>query len=84
MKKTIEIDTDEIIAKEIKTLKAKITRLENKLAEYKIKSVKVLDLHKFTKANRDEVLSAANNLVNKLKHNNWVAIDEYWEYDDRF
>lgn len=75
--KLIDVDIDEVVANEIKSLKSKITRLENKIYDLKSHSASIRNVEKLTEENREKVMLAANGLVELLKDLNWIEIDDY-------
>ena len=80
LNKMIEIEVDEVVAKEITNLKAKVSRLQNKVhsLEYKISSDKRL-INNFSKDHRARVKESAMDLVSVLNELDWVDIDGYLE-----
>lgn len=78
--KLIDVDIDEVVANEIKSLKSKITRLENKVWDLQNNKTSIRNVEKLTKENREEVIVAAGRLVELLKDIDWVDVDSYSEY----
>ncbi len=78
MTKIVEIEVDEVVATEIKQLKAKVTRLEAKVEKLKIDKRRAEDLlADFSQENRLEIKNKAKDLVQALDAMDWVEIDGY-------
>ena len=79
MKKTIEIDIDEVTKVEITSLRKKVTNLERQVVRLKDKNYRIEELLEFSKDNRSEILSAADHLVTLLRDLSWTDYDNYYD-----
>lgn len=80
MNKIVEIEVDELVASEIKQLKAKVNRLQNKINELKNDEQRARSLiQRFSKENRGKIQGKTYDLVEALNDMDWIEIDGYLE-----